>query len=334
MVTRTIRTVLVTGGAGFIGSEFVNMVLNATRDVRVVCLDALTYAGERRRLPDQGPRFRFVSGFIEHEGLVRNLVHAEQPDVIVHFAAESHVDRSVVTPMQFVWTNVYGTGVLLGAAMTLPTRPLFCYVSTDEVHGSLSPDDAPCTEEAPYRPSNPYSATKAAADHLVRAYHQTYGLPVIVTHGSNTYGPHQHPEKLIPMAITRALAGEPITIFGSGQQVRDWLYVSDHARALWSVITKGRDGQTYNIAGGDERTNLDVVHDVCAAVAVVKAQSVATYTRLVTHTADRPAHDQRYALDTTKVNRECGFSPIVPFSVGLLSTVQWHVERQAERQTA
>ena len=341
------RSMLVTGGAGFIGCNFVRRVLAREPRVRVAVLDALTYAGSLSNLAGLeetfGGRYSFHHADLRDLDAVRRAVKAAAPDTIVHFAAESHVDRSIDGPLAFVQTNVTGTAHLLVAAREAWTADgrmrgdvRFHHVSTDEVYGSLGPEGA-FTEETPYDPSSPYSATKAASDHLVRAWHRTYGMPVSLTNCSNNYGPYQFPEKLLPLMMARALDGQPLPVYGDGGQVRDWLHVDDHAAAIWQAATCGPAGRTYNVGGRNEWKNMDVVRLLCdllekerpaaANQAFRKARpDVAGYFGLVTHVKDRPGHDRRYAIDATRIERELGFRPAYTFERGLAETVRWYLD--------
>ena len=332
--------ILVTGGAGFIGSNFVHEWL-ALGDEPVLNLDALTYAGSLEPLaPLHGdPRHVFVHGDICDQALVAQLLAHHRPRAIVHFAAESHVDRSIDGPEAFVRTNVHGTLSLLEAARAYwaglgeaeRAAFRFLHVSTDEVYGSLEPTDAPFTERSPYQPNSPYSASKAGADHLVRAWHHTYGLPVLTTHCSNNYGPHQYPEKLIPRLIGRALAGQPLPLYGDGRNVRDWLYVRDHVAAVRAVLAHGAPGRTYNIGGECEKSNLEVAQAVCALLDELAPSASGPHARLIAFVPDRPGHDRRYAMDTTRVRIELGWRPQETFASGLRKTVQWYLERLRSR---
>ena len=325
---------LVTGGAGFIGSNFVRSV---RRDGRagVINLDKLTYAGHLENLADlaNDPGHLFVRGDIGDAALVDSLLREHCPEAIVNFAAESHVDRSILGPQEFIQTNVVGTHTLLQCALrywkTLESGPAagfrFLHVSTDEVYGSLDPRDRPFTEDSQYRPNSPYAASKAAADHLVRAYHQTFGLPVLTTNCSNNYGPYQFPEKLIPLMIGNGRAGRPLPVYGDGRQIRDWLYVQDHCDALRLVIERGRAGETYNIGGDCERSNLDIVQDLCRLLDDADPRG-APHARLITHVTDRPGHDRRYAIDASKMRRELGWRPQTDFDAGLAATLRWYAE--------
>ncbi|ENO95679.1 dTDP-glucose 4,6-dehydratase [Thauera phenylacetica] len=327
--------ILVTGGAGFIGANFVLDWL-ATSDEPVINLDALTYAGNRETLaPLEGDaRHLFVHGDICDRALVERLFAEHKPRAVVHFAAESHVDRSIDGPGAFVRTNVDGTFTLLEAARAhwsaLPAgeRELFrfLHVSTDEVYGSLGPNDPAFTETKTYEPNSPYSASKAASDHLVRAWHHTYGLPVLTTNCSNNYGHYQFPEKLIPLMIVNALAGKPLPIYGDGQNVRDWLYVGDHCSAIREVLARGRLGETYNVGGWNEMANLEIVHTLCALLDELRPSAAGSYARLVTYVKDRPGHDRRYAIDARKIERELGWRPAETFQSGIRKTVQWYLD--------
>jgi dTDP-glucose 4,6-dehydratase len=327
--------VIVTGGAGFIGSAVVRHLVSDI-GARVVNLDALTYAGNLDSVAMLGnhPHYRFVHGDVCDQALVAALFQAEQPDAVMHLAAESHVDRSIDGPAAFINTNIVGTYTLLEAArryfVSLPpdrkSSFRFHHISTDEVYGSLGPTGA-FVETTPYAPNSPYSASKASADHLVRAWHHTYGLPVVTTNCSNNYGPFHFPEKLVPLIILNALEGKPLPIYGTGKNVRDWLYVDDHARALWTVVTRGRIGEVYNIGGEAERTNLDVVGRICDLIddMVPAAES---RRRLITFVADRPGHDARYAMDIGKIKRELGWSPRETFDGGLRKTIEWYLSNK------
>jgi dTDP-glucose 4,6-dehydratase len=330
--------ILVTGGAGFIGSNFVLDWL-ARSDEPVVNLDALTYAGNTENLASlaNDRRHVFVRGDICEQPLLDRLFAEYRPRAIVHFAAESHVDRSIHGPAEFIRTNVQGTFTLLEAARafwtTLPAPDKadfrFLHVSTDEVYGSLGRDDPAFCESDTYEPNSPYSASKAASDHLVRAWHHTYGLPVLTTNCSNNYGPFHFPEKLIPLMIVNALAGKPLPVYGDGQQVRDWLYVKDHCAAIREVLARGRVGETYNVGGWNEKPNLEIVHAVCGLLDELKAHADGPYARLVTHVTDRPGHDRRYAIDASKIERELGWRPAETFATGLRKTVRWYLDNAA-----
>jgi len=330
--------ILVTGGAGFIGSNFVLDWL-AQGDEPVLNLDALTYAGNTENLASLAGdrRHVFVRGDVCDRPLLDRLFAEHQPRAVVHFAAESHVDRSIHGPAEFIRTNVQGTFTLLEAARaswsTLPAAEKaafrFLHVSTDEVYGSLGRDDPAFCETDTYEPNSPYSASKAASDHLVRAWHHTYGLPVLTTNCSNNYGPFHFPEKLIPLMIVNALAGKPLPVYGDGQQVRDWLYVKDHCAAIREVLARGRVGETYNVGGWNEKPNLEIVHAVCALLDELKAHSDGPYARLVTHVTDRPGHDRRYAIDASKIERELGWRPAETFESGLRKTVRWYLDNAA-----
>ncbi len=329
-------TLLVTGGAGFIGSNFVLDWL-AGSDEAVVNLDALTYAGNRRNLAavDGDARHIFVHGDIGDFDLVAKLLAEHQPRAVLHFAAESHVDRSIHGPEDFIQTNIVGTFRLLEAVRAyhgqLPGKARnafrFLHVSTDEVYGSLGRDDPAFSETRRYAPNSPYAASKAASDHLVRAYCHTYGLPVLTSNCSNNYGPYQFPEKLIPLVIHNALAGKPLPIYGDGQQVRDWLYVGDHCAALHRVLEAGRVGETYNVGGWNEKTNLEVVRTLCALLDELRPRADGqSYAMQITFVADRPGHDRRYAIDAGKLERELGWQPAESFETGIRRTVRWYLD--------
>ena len=325
---------LVTGGAGFIGANFVRHVIERSPTARVVTLDALAVGGSERNLDGLPPdRHALVQGDVADRGLVARVLREHEIDTVVHFAAETHVDRSIHGPAGFVHSNVTGTFGVLDACreVWLGERPRpgvrLHHVSTDEVYGTLTPDEPAFQETTPYDPSSPYSATKAASDHLVRAYGRTYGLPVTITNCSNNYGPFQFPEKLIPLTLFRALAGQPIPIYGDGKQVRDWLYVEDHCRAIWRVLTDGALGRTYNVGGGNGPTNLDLVHALCR-VLDDRRPAGAPHARHITHVADRPGHDRRYALDTSRIGSELGWRPEETLASGLARTVDWYLAHQ------
>ena len=329
-------TWLVTGGAGFIGGNF---VLDAVeRGIRIINLDALTYAGNRDTLGalDGDPAHVFVHGDIGDGALVAELLAEHKPDAVINFAAESHVDRSIDGPAAFVQTNVVGTLALLeavrdywrGLAGNARDGFRFLHVSTDEVYGSLG-DTGKFTEDTAYAPNSPYSASKAASDHLVRAFHHTYGLPVLTTNCSNNYGPYQFPEKLIPLIIARALAGEPLPIYGDGRNVRDWLYVGDHCAAIRAVLEGGRVGETYNVGGDAEMQNIDVVHVICKLLDERRPRSDGQpRSSQITYVADRPGHDRRYAIDASKLHNELGWKPAHSFEQGIADTVDWYLEHQ------
>jgi dTDP-glucose 4,6-dehydratase len=327
------RTILVTGGAGFIGSNFV--LQRVAAGDRVVNLDKLTYAGNLGNLVSlkDSPDHVFVQGGIEDEAFIAELLLAHRPDAIVNFAAESHVDRSIVSPEEFISTNVVGTFRLLHASLAYfralssadQARFRFLHVSTDEVYGSLSKTDPAFSETNAYEPNSPYSASKAASDHLVRAYQHTYGLPTLTTNCSNNYGPYQFPEKLIPLVILNALNGKPLPIYGDGQNVRDWLYVGDHCEAIALVLDKGLVGQTYNIGGDSEKANIDVVTTICSIMDEVHPAG-APHSRLITYVKDRPGHDRRYAVDASKIKRELHWSQRETFATGIRRTIQWYLD--------
>ena len=344
---------LITGGAGFIGANFVHHWIRQHPADTVVVLDALTYAGNRASLEPVAahPRFHFVHGDIRDFELVCALLEQHQIDTLVHFAAESHVDRSITGPDAFIETNVVGTHTLLKAARrvwlegrsTDRARVRFHHVSTDEVYGSLGPTDPAFTEATPYAPNSPYAASKAASDHLVRAYHHTYGLPVTTTNCSNNYGPYHFPEKLIPLTIVNMLEGQPVPVYGDGQNVRDWLYVGDHCRGIELVLRAGGVGETYNIGGNNERPNLEIIEaigaeldrefraspELAARFPNAPAARGARSAELITYVADRPGHDRRYAIDAGKIGRALGYAPVESLESGVRKTVRWYLEHEA-----
>jgi dTDP-glucose 4,6-dehydratase len=325
-------TILVTGGAGFIGSNFAARWCAAS-DEPIVNLDALTYAGNRHNLRslENNPRHQFVHGDIRDGALVAQLLREHHVRAMVHFAAESHVDRSLAAPGEFVDTNIVGTFRLLEAAQNYlaetPRDFRFLHVSTDEVYGTLAPDAPAFTEATPYAPNSPYAASKAASDHLVRSYFHSYGVPTLTSHCSNNFGPYQFPEKLIPLCITRALAGQKLPIYGDGLQVRDWLYVHDHCDALMQILEKGSPGETYNVGAHAEKTNLALVQNLCAILDRVSPRSDgAAYAEQIAFVADRPGHDRRYAINAGKLQRELGWKPATPFDAALEATVAWYLQ--------
>ncbi|MBF6986676.1 dTDP-glucose 4,6-dehydratase [Cupriavidus sp. IK-TO18] len=331
--------ILVTGGAGFIGANFVLAWLGDKSADGVINVDKLTYAGNRKTLAsvEDDPRHVFSQTDICDRSALDELFATYKPRAVVHFAAESHVDRSIHGPGEFIQTNIVGTFTLLEAARAYwgsleePAKSgfRFLHVSTDEVFGSLSETDPQFSETTPYAPNSPYSASKAASDHLVRAYHHTYGLPVLTTNCSNNYGPYHFPEKLIPLIIANALGGKPLPIYGDGQNVRDWLYVRDHCSAIREVLARGRLGETYNVGGWNEKTNLDVVHTLCDLLDELSPKATGSYRDQITFVKDRPGHDRRYAIDARKLERELGWKPAETFESGLRKTVQWYLENQA-----
>ena len=333
--------ILVTGGAGFIGSAAVRHIIENTQD-KVVNIDKLTYAGNLESLGKAAlsPRYRFERVDICDSAALKRVFALHQPDAVMHLAAESHVDRSIEGPAAFVQTNIVGTYQLLDVALSYwmgltPDRKArfrFHHISTDEVYGDLAGVDTLFTEQMPYLPSSPYSATKASSDHLVRAWHRTFGLPTLITSCSNNYGPHQFPEKLIPLIILNAIEGKPLPIYGEGAQIRDWLYVEDHVRALYTVLTQGQVGETYNIGGHNEKKNIEVVYSLCELLeelAPKKPQHVRYYSDLVTFVEDRPGHDLRYAISARKVQRELGWLPQETFYSGIRKTVTWYLANAA-----
>ena len=324
------KNILVTGGAGFIGTNFIKHTLKEYPDVRIWNLDALTYAananiGEMFNILGKSDAYSWTMGDICDRWVVDRMLTKHNIDTIVHFAAETHVDRSINDAGVFIETNVMGTYSLLEAASQ--TNCHFHHISTDEVYGSLGKDDPPFTEKTPYAPNSPYSASKAASDHLVRAYHHTYGLPVTITNCSNNYGPYQHREKFIPTIITNAINGKPIPIYGDGKQVRDWMHVDDHCRAIDDVIRNGRVGETYNVGGGTQPTNIDIALTICHMLDILLPKDC-LHKSLIKHVEDRLGHDTRYAVDYTKIWLELGWSPEMPLAKGLMETVKWYVERE------
>ncbi len=334
---KSLKTILVTGGAGFIGGNFVHRMIRRG-NITLINLDALTYAGNLETLASvsSNPNHNFVLGSIGDQSLIEYLLFRYQPDAIVNFAAESHVDRSIDGPGAFIQTNVVGTLGLLQASkkywqqLEEPARSefRFLHVSTDEVYGSLG-TEGKFTETTPYQPNSPYSASKAASDHLVRAYHHTYGLPVLTTNCSNNYGPYQFPEKLIPLMILNALSGKALPVYGNGLNVRDWLYVDDHCSAIETVLEKGTPGEVYNVGGNNEKTNMDVVETICALLdELVPNAAHRPHRNLVTYVTDRPGHDLRYAIDASKIKNDLGWEPQETFETGLRKTVEWYLNHQ------
>ena len=345
------KVLLVTGGAGFIGANFVHYWLDAYGEDKVIVLDSLTYAGNRENLKtaESNPRFKFVQGDIMDQALVEQLLREDKIDTLVHFAAESHVDRSILGPDAFLETNIIGTHNLLKAAKKvwlddalLPEGHRFHHVSTDEVYGTLGPNDPAFSEDTPYAPNSPYAASKAASDHMVRAYHHTYGLSVTTSNCSNNYGPYHFPEKLIPLVITNILANKPLPIYGDGKQIRDWLFVTDHARGIDLVLKKGEIGETYNIGGINEWANIDIVNLICqllnerfaanSDLAVrfpdAKAAISADAGSLITYVKDRPGHDRRYAINPNKANDILGYEPQESFETGIAKTLDWYLANE------
>lgn len=332
------KTIIVTGGAGFIGSNFVRFVLKQSKNISIIVLDKLTYAGNLDSLHDieADPRYTFVHGDICDAKLVEMLFREHQPAGVVHFAAESHVDRSIDGPAEFIQTNINGTFTLLETTRKYLNTIIdsdksdfrFLHVSTDEVYGSLG-QTGYFTEETPYAPNSPYSASKASSDHLARAYHHTYGLPVLITNCSNNYGPYQFPEKLIPLMLLNAMEGKSLPVYGTGQNVRDWLYVEDHCEAIWRVLDKGIPGQKYNIGGHNEMTNLDIVHILCDILDNRKPRANGnSYREQIIFVKDRPGHDMRYAIDASKIKNELGWEPVETFETGIIKTVDWYLKNQ------
>lgn len=328
---------LVTGGAGFIGANFVRHLMASDSELRIVNLDLLTYAACLENLNDvtQLDRYRFVKGDVCDRGLIDTILREEEIDTIVHFAADSHVDRSISGPAPFIQTNVVGTFTLLDAARSywLNERKWgnsdcrFHHISTDEVYGTLRPDDPPFTETTAYAPNSPYSASKASADHIARAYYHTYGLPVVMTNCSNNYGPFQHREKFIPTVILTCLDGQPIPVYGDGSNIRDWLHVEDHCRGIITVLEGGRPGESYNIGGCNEWTNLELVRHICT-IMDERRPGNAPHERLLTFVTDRPGHDWRYAIDITRIRRELGWQPAETFESGIRKTIDWYLRTE------
>jgi dTDP-glucose 4,6-dehydratase len=325
--------IMVTGGAGFIGANFIHFALKNDPSIQIINLDALTYAGNLHNLdhlPDRD-RYFFIQGNINNRELIRSLLDQHKLDTIVHFAAETHVDRSITSAQAFLDTNINGTYSLLECARDYFHETgkdpsfRFHHISTDEVFGSLQPGDPSFSEKSPYNPNSPYAASKAASDHLVRAFHHTYGFPVTVSNCSNNYGPYQFPEKLIPLIITNALKGKPLPIYGDGQQIRDWLYVEDHCAAIYRILQNGKVGETYNIGGNNQPTNLEIVEKICAILDRLAPRSK-PYRNLIQNIPDRPGHDRRYAMDTRKLQNELGWHPENDLQTGLEKTVQWYLE--------
>ena len=327
--------ILITGGAGFIGSAMVRFLIEQTQN-QVLNLDKLTYAGNLISLEKIGanPRYKFVHGDVCNYKLVSEQFAKYQPDVVMHLAAETHVDRSIDSPNEFIQTNITGTAVMLECARqywnfkSTNRHFFFHHISTDEVYGSLS-ETGFFTEDSAYDPSSPYSASKASSDHLVRAWHRTYGLPVLITNCSNNYGPRQNPEKFIPLMILNALEGKSLPLYGNGEQVRDWLHVDDHVRALYKVVTEGKIGETYNIGGHNNKTNLEVVNIICSLLdeaRPIRPNGIASYRDLITHVADRPGHDQRYAIDADKIKKDLRWVPEHSFETGLRETIDWYLK--------
>jgi len=338
MAKRKLENILITGGCGFIGSNFIHYLFNCPQFTgRVINVDKITYAGNPENLSDittkyYGRRYFFVKGDICDLELVRGIFHDYCIDTVVHFAAESHVDRSIIGPADFVKTNVNGTFVLLEAAREAwlekgrPEGCVFYHISTDEVYGSLG-ETGFFTEETPYRPNSPYSASKAASDHFVRAYFKTYGLPVIISNCTNNYGPYQFPEKLIPLTILNASEGKPIPIYGKGENIRDWIYVEDHCEAIWLLLNRGKIGEQYNIGGGNQQKNIAVVKMICHLLDEKLGPSVSRDS-LIIFVEDRPGHDFRYAMDISKIVRELNWQPKTDFKTGLLRTIEWYLTNQ------
>jgi len=327
------KTILITGGCGFIGANFIRYLLTeADFDGSIINVDALTYAGNPESLrdiaADHARRYRFIQADICDDAAMDAVFRRNHIDAVCHFAAESHVDRSIVAPDAFIQSNITGTFRLLELARRYQDQLVrFHHISTDEVFGSLGSTGF-FTETTPYDPSSPYSASKAASDHLVNAYGRTYGLPITISNCSNNYGPYQFPEKLIPLMILNALAGKPLPVYGDGANVRDWLYVTDHCRAIWAVMTRGKTGQTYNVGGNCEKTNLDVVSTICDRVDALRPASQASRRDLITFVTDRPGHDRRYAIDASKIEAELGWRPQESFDSGIEKTIAWYIDNR------
>ncbi len=331
-----IKNILVTGGAGFIGSNFVRFALNHMGVQKIINLDLLTYAGSLENIKDiqHNDRHIFVHGDICDQTLIENILREHQIDTIVHFAAESHVDRSLTGPDAFIQTNIFGTFSLLEAArkVWLSERKInqdhvrFHHVSTDEVYGTLEPTDPPFEEVTPYSPRSPYAASKASSDHLVRSYHHSFGLPITISNCSNNYGPYQFPEKLIPLIILNAITGKPLPIYGDGMQIRDWLYVEDHCEAIWEILQKGKDGESYNIGGDNQPPNIEIVKTICRLLDEEDiSQEFRPHEQLIKYVTDRPGHDRRYAMNIDKINHELGWQPNVDLQEGLKKTIKWYI---------
>ena len=331
------KNVLITGGAGFIGSNFIRYLLQVEPDVKIINLDSLTYAGSLENLKDlpDDDRHIFVKGDICNRTLVDRVLREYQIETIVHFAAESHVDRSILGPEQFIQTNIVGTFTLLESVREYWLKEKaqaldnvrFHHISTDEVYGTLNPEAPPFSETTPYAPNSPYAASKASSDHLVRSYYNTYGLPISITNCSNNYGPYQFPEKLIPLMILNALEGKPMPIYGDGKQIRDWLYVEDHCKAIWKILREGTPGEMYNIGGGNQPTNLEIVEQICTILDKrVPNSPHHPHADLIQHVSDRLGHDRRYDVDTTKIKHELGWEPHQSLESGLQKTINWILE--------
>ncbi len=333
------KHILITGGAGFIGSNFIHYVLRKTTDIHITNLDALTYAGNPENFSDLklDPRYKFIHGNINNLQLLEDIFHETPIDHVIHFAAESHVDRSINNPLLFIQTNVLGTANLLlhtkrywaGLDSQSKSSFRFLHISTDEVFGSLEIDEPAFTETTPYAPNSPYAASKAASDHFVRSYFHTYGFPAIITNCSNNYGGYQYPEKLIPLVISNAVNGKPLPIYGDGKQIRDWLYVQDHCEALNTVLEQGTPGESYNIGGDNQPTNLEIVQMICNTMDEFLPESeFVPHANLINFVKDRPGHDRRYAMNTTKISRELGWQPIESLESGLRKTIKWYLDNK------
>lgn len=334
-----LKTILVTGGAGFIGSNFIRFLLKNIPNIQIINLDLLTYAGSLENLKDlpSPENYSFIHGDICDQEKVETILRNEHVDTIVNFAAESHVDRSILGPDIFIKTNILGTFSLLEAARKVwleewkvsEREVRFHHISTDEVYGSLLSEESAFTEQTPYSPNSPYAASKASSDHLVNSYVHTYGLPATLTNCSNNYGPYQFPEKLIPLMILNAVEGKPLPVYGDGKQIRDWLYVEDHCRAVWTVLEKGKIGESYNIGGGNQPTNLEIIHAICAILdEELNDSPFVPHEKLITYVQDRPGHDRRYAMNIDKIHSELGWKPTYDLQHGLQSTVEWYLNHE------
>ena len=327
------KSILITGGCGFIGSNFIHFLINKNPDLQITNLDAVTYAGNEANLEKikSNARYHFIKGDICDAELVNRVFSEREIDTIVHFAAETHVDRSILNPLQFLQTNVYGTGVLLEAARsywqaTPAKEHRFHHISTDEVFGSLAPDDPAFSESTPYSPNSPYSASKAASDHLVRSYFHTYQLPVTISNCTNNYGPYQFPEKLIPLFISNAIHGLPLPVYGDGKQIRDWVYVEDHCEGIYQILINGKVGETYGIGGNNQPTNLEIIQEITSLLDKILPESpFKPHAQLIQHVKDRPGHDRRYAMNISKIRAELGWEPKESLSSGMRKTVEWYI---------
>lgn len=327
------KSILITGGCGFIGSNFIHFLINKNPDLQITNLDAVTYAGNETNLEKirSNPNYHFIKGDICDTELVNRVFSEREIDTVVHFAAETHVDRSILNPLQFLQTNVYGTGVLLEAARNYwqidqTKEHRFHHISTDEVFGSLAPNDPAFSESTPYSPNSPYSASKAASDHLVRSYFHTYQLPVTISNCTNNYGPYQFPEKLIPLFISNAIHGLPLPVYGDGKQIRDWVYVEDHCEGIYQILTNGKVGETYGIGGNNQPTNLEIIQEITSLLDEILPDSpFKPHAQLIQHVKDRPGHDRRYAMNISKIHKELGWEPKESLGSGMRKTVEWYI---------